>query len=98
MLRSKFNHDAEVKELCVERNRYKPNVGIANEMEVLTERQRQIQSRKPLYREYSSVFPITQKCRATRRKSELEWKRMEGGHSKGKERGRGNVSRRKTRQ
>ena len=32
----------------------------SEKMEILTDRQRQIQSRKPLYRESISVFPITQ--------------------------------------
>lgn len=34
------------------------------EMEILTGRQRQTQSRRPLKREYSSVFPIMHECRA----------------------------------
>lgn len=69
------NCDAEVRDLFEERDRCPPNACTDNEMEILTERQRQIQSRKPLYREYSSVFPIMQKCKATQWKDELRWRR-----------------------
>lgn len=59
----------------------KENACVEKEVTViLTERQRQIQSRKPLYTEYSSVFPIMQKCRATERKDKL--RRMRRGWRK----------------
>ena len=68
MSRSEVKHDAEVTGICAHTHARR------KEMRILTERQKQIQSRKPLYREYSSVFPIMLKGR-----SELAWKRMEGG-------------------
>lgn len=62
-------------ELLVQRN-----IGMkcrmhAENIEVLTDKQRQIQSRKPLNIEYSFVFPIMQRCRTSQSGDVLKWKR-----------------------
>lgn len=51
----------------------------AGKVEVLTERQGHTQSRKPLEIEWSSVFPIVERCRAAQEDGGGEVQRRAGG-------------------
>lgn len=51
----------------------------AGKVEVLTERQGHTQSRKPLEIEWSSVFPIVERCRAAQEDRGGEVQRRAGG-------------------